>query len=78
MGDQKSAPYLPTENNNNKNNIKWSLTAKFFEKLFIVIFVIIKHMCAQLRDLLRILRARFMREWDKVIITILFLKTPKH
>ena len=24
VNGQKSAPYLPTENKNNKNNIKWS------------------------------------------------------
>ena len=29
VNDQKSAPYLPIENNNNKNNIKSSPTAKF-------------------------------------------------
>ena len=29
VNEQKSAPYLLIENNTNKNNIKWSLTAKF-------------------------------------------------
>ena len=62
VNDQKSAPDLPIENNNNKND----LAQRNFEQLFIVIFVIVKHMCAQFRDLLRILRARFMRKWDIV------------
>ena len=45
VNDQKpAAAYLPTVLNNNKNNNKWSLTVKF---------------CAQLEDLLHILRARF-------------------
>ena len=58
--DQKSAPYLPIENNNNQNNIKWFPTA----------FVIVKHMCAQFKDLLRILRARFMRKWDIIVLEL--------
>ena len=37
-----------------------------FEQLFIVIFVIVNHMCSQLSDLLQILLARFIRKWDIV------------
>ena len=52
---QKPAAYLPIVLNNNKNNNKFLK----FESYPIVIFVIVKHMCPQLKDLLHILRDGF-------------------
>ena len=52
--------------NNNKNNNKLSLKLNF-ENDPIVIFVIVKHMCPQLEDLLHILRDRFWQNDPSVI-----------
>ena len=65
VNDEKPAAYLPIVLNNNNN--KLSLTVKFWKLYTIVIFVIVKHMCAQLEDLLHILRARFWQNNTRCI-----------
>ena len=48
-----------------------------FESETIVIFVILKHMCAQLEDLLHILRGRFWKNNTRCIDGFFYLSEPK-